>query len=132
VALSQSDVPAFVERLKKELAGRAGLMKRALQQAPEEVRLHRALRAAVLAAHRHALPAVSDNRALATASDAELGRLLGAVIAAENAVADANLKHAEKELASKRAVLTARKERKSSLVEMQLARMTGRGEEYEW
>lgn len=132
IALSQTNVPAFVERLKKEIAGRAGLMDRALKQAPEEVRLQRALQAAALAAHRHALPAVSENQALDPASDAELGRLLGAVIAAENAVADANLKHAEKELASKRAALAARKERKASLVEMQLARMTGRGEEYEW
>lgn len=132
VALSQTDAPAFVERLKKEIAGRAGLAERALQQAPEDVRLHRALRAAVLVAHRHALPAVSDNRALDPANDAELSRVLGAVVAAENAVADANLNRAEKDLASKRAALAARKERKASLVEMQLARMTGRGEEYEW
>ena len=132
VALSQTDVKAFVERLKKEIAVRAGLAERALQQAPEEVRLHRALRAAALAAHRHALPAASDNRALDPASDAELSRVLGAVVAAENAVVDGNLRHAEKELASKRAALAARKERKASLVEMQLARITGRGEEYEW
>ncbi len=132
VALSQTNVPAFVERLKKEIAARAGLMERAIKQAPEEVRLHRALRTAAVAAHRHALPAVSENRALDPASDAELGRLLGAVIAAENAVVDANLKHVEKDLASKRAALAARKERKALLVEIQLARMTGRGEEYEW
>ncbi len=132
VALSQTNVPAFVERLKEEIAARAGLMERAIKQAPEEVRLHRALRTAAVAAHRHALPAVSENRALDPAGDAELGRLLGAVIAAENAVVDANLKHVEKELASKRAALAARKERKALLVEIQLARMTGRGEEYEW
>lgn len=131
ISLSQADEAEFLEQLRGVVNGRPDLVEQARRQAPEHVRLHETLRNAVLAAHQQMLPAAEKGQRDVDRDEA-VSRALDQVVDAEMAVADANLTQAEGELAAKRAMLASRAARKSLIVEMQLARLTGRSDEFEW
>ncbi len=131
IALSQSDQATFQEQLRAVIRDRPELVEQARRQAPEDVRLHEALRAAALEAHQQLLPDATRERQPDLADKAVQG-VLDRVIDAESDVADANLRQAEAELAAKLAALASRAARKSLIVDIQLSRITGRADEFEW
>ncbi len=130
VALSQSDEAKFQEALRHLVDDRPGLVEQARLQASEAVRVHEALRAAAREAHVLLLPRTTEGRP--DLADAAVRQALDRVIDAEAAVADANLRQAEGQLAATRAALAERAARKSLIVDIQLARITGRADEFEW
>jgi len=132
VMLSERNESEFIARLRSLVTEHPELLDRARQLAPEQVRLQQALRATILNAHEHLLPIVSDDRAVDLESDEALSEVLERAVEIELAITDANLREVERKLRTKRAMLEERRARKAVLVEMQLARLVGRADVFEW
>ncbi|HET6203210.1 MAG TPA: hypothetical protein VFI25_10465 [Planctomycetota bacterium] len=132
-AKADRDPPAFLEALRRITAENPLLLEAARRQAGEEVERQATLREALRRAHALLLPIVRAHGTEVPGEDRTAVRdALQALVDAELAVARSNLAKVGREVSRQRSLLEDRRERKAVVVEIQLSRLIGQGDRFEW